>query len=203
MNSRKGSTILILMLVAGTIAWFWHDGKLPFLRGKSFGLNVLPSDLSGLSQKTGQLVQDFQNKGGAVLKDVFKTVTEKPKDIAINVVNEAKKGATESFKQQVAETLGIATAGPASIGESAVKNVAIVRPVNQGLSLSIEADAGAIKYSLNWGDGVVESGGLEAKQQKKIDHVWQQAGDYQVKVEIIENSSGQKKNFTFPIKILK
>ncbi len=203
MTSRRGSTILVLFLVAGTIAWFWYDGQLPLLKGKSFSLNVLPSDLSGFSEKTGKMVKNIQTRGSAALKDVFKTVTEKPKDIAVNVVNDAKQSAAESFKQQVAETLGIATVGSGGAGASVIKGVAIVRLVNQSLSLSIEADENSIKYRVNWGDGVVDSGSLGSKQQNKVDHVWHQAGDYSVNVEIVDEKDDQKKSFAFPIKILK
>lgn len=199
MTSRRGSTIFFLLVVAGAIIYFWYDGKLPFFQGKSFNLNILPSDLSSFTQKTGNIVKDIKNRGNAAVKDVIKIAAEKPKEIAGNVINDAKKSVADSFKKQIAETLGIISGADAV----PIKNVAIVRQVSQGLSLSIESDEVGIKYSVNWGDGTVVGGVLDLKQQKNLDHNWKEAGDYSVTVETEGVKDGQKKTFVFPLKILR
>ena len=191
-------------MVAGTIVYFWYDGKLPFLKGKSFSLmNITPTDLSSLARKTENLVKNLKSKTDLTAKNVLKTVAEKPKEIASNVVNDAKKSAVESFKNQVAEVVGITPAGSVVAENSAVKNIAIVRPVSQGLSLLVESNEENIKYSIDWGDGEKTAGDMVPKQQKTLDHIWKSAGDYSVQIEIENQKDKQKKSFVFPMKILK
>lgn len=200
MNSRRGGIILFLIIVAGTIIYFWYDGQLPFLKSKSFNLNVLPGDLSNFAQKTSDFVKNIKIKGDLTAKNVFKKVAETPKEIAANVLNETKKSAVETFKNQVAESLGIATVANSN---NSAKNVAIVRPVSQGLSLFIESADDGIKYLLDWGDGEKTEGVLEPKQQRTLEHIWKAMGDYLVQVEIETQKDKQKKIFIFPVKILK
>lgn len=197
--NRYWTFFVILALVGGVIAWFWYGGDLSLIKGKNFSFNkVFPENLADLAEKADSLIKNIKTKSDASTKQFFNDITETPKDLASNIVSDVKTSVTENIKNQIAQTFGIGTAG-----QSISKNIAIVRPINQGISLFIESDQDEIKYTIKWGDGESSFGSLEPKKQKTIDHIWQSSGDYSISVDIENIKDKEQKNFIFPVKIVK
>lgn len=191
--------IFFVVLVGGGIAWFWQGGDLSLLKGKSFSFSkVLPNNFADFAAKTNELLRDFKEKSDVSGKEFLSKVTDVPKDLATNIMTDVKKSVTENIKGQIAQTFGISTSG-----EVLSKNIAIVRPISQGIALFIESDNEEVKYMIRWGDGESTSGLLGSKQQKTLDHIWQFAGDYSISVDIENTKDQQKRNFIFPVKIVK
>ena len=199
--SRYWTFFVILVLVGGVIAWFWYGGESSLMKGRVLSFNkIFPDDLVGLVEKADNLIKNIKTKSDASTKQFFSDIVEKPKDLASNIVSDVKTSVAENVKNQIAQALGIGATGQ---GQNFSKNIAIVRPISQGIALFIESDNEGIKYTIKWGDGESSFGQLEPKQQKTLDHIWQSSGDYSISVDIENIKDKQQRNFIFPVKIVK
>ena len=194
--------LIVLAAVGGGIYYFWNNGFDVKTVEKFFTTNELPSGVSDFFKKTPTGVKTFADKSQSFIKSGIDLLTEKPKEAATNVFNDVAKTATESVKKEAAQFLGLSPTSTAPTTIAIPSNISIVRPVRQNLSLLMDTDKEDISYVIDWGDKQTTRGSLIKKESKIIDHLWSEAGEYTVAVDIIGKDTG-KKTFAFPVTIQK
>ncbi len=204
-RSKKGSGwllyLIVLILVGGGIYYAWN-GSFDLQKTKKILDNgAISSGISSAFEKTPEKAKAFKEKADGIIKSTIDFIVEKPKEITTNFFNDVKNTAIESARKEAAKVLGPATLGGG--GTPAPSNISIVRPAKQSLSLLIDTDASEdIAYVIDWGDSRADKGLVAQKGSKIVDHIWNESGDYVVKVDIEGKNTG-KKSFSFPITILK
>ncbi len=213
-SSRKGASwllyLIVLAVVGGGIYYAWNNA-FDFTKAKKFFDNQeISSGISGVLGKTPEKVKSWKEKMDTAIKSTVAFLTEKPKEAAVNFVQDVKDSALESARKEATKVLGlpkaiVAGSPQAGGGQNAgdiPSNISIVRSVRQNLSVLIDADNEDSTYAIDWGDGKTDKGSVLQKGSKTIDHLWIETGDYIVKVDV-EGKAAGKKTFSFPITIAK
>ena len=188
-------TLLLLLAVGAGIVWFWD---IDLVAGKNWFLkkDKAAPELADLIKNAPGLLKSLKLGSQDIAKDVFDLATKKPTEIAGDVAKDVGRAAADSFKGNVADVLGLVVPGR-------INNVAIVRPLNQPLSLIFETQQESLQFKINWGDGQNEEGSLAKKEQKIVEHLWREVGEYLVSVEIILEKDKSVKAASFPVRVIK
>ncbi|KKW11831.1 MAG: hypothetical protein UY51_C0005G0072 [Candidatus Jorgensenbacteria bacterium GW2011_GWB1_49_9] len=184
--------------------------------------------LGGLVYGVYWLYGSWWSSGGAnkTLTKAGQVLDQTTKAAASDLFSDLTRKTTDYLKTGTAELIAAAGQGLVNLGNNLENGPATpvqklaganngLLPVASGPAFSVPPPTAAIiaavntplvfavnlgsSYKVDWGDGQVASGTLPSATTKLLSHAWSAAGDYTVKLDVLE--SGADNYFAFPVRI--
>ncbi len=192
--------IVIIFIILGAGVWWF--GLFDKINSFSFNnLNTLEKiDIDKVTEKINE-----PNVVKNDIESIIDKVSEFPKKIAANTIEQFKSSLASSVKTEVGQAidslqknLGLRISG--TVNEKPF-TISLSGGVGKPIYFLINGSSGGGgAYVIDWGDGEQSTGKVENNEKKIIDHVWRITNIYLVNA-LISNNNNEAQRFSFPIDI--
>lgn len=189
------------VLYGGFVAYvhWWGSGSGELAKTAS-------SVVKTVETKTPQVAESVKNSAGEYAGKVVTEAAQSAGDFLKQKVADALSLAAQTALDSARSLLGSPVAPEAASGTSPAPQgsaffvppppATIIAKVGTPLSFSINSGT---HYTIDWGDGKFEDGGIASSSVEFLNHSWTAAGDYTVKITVTAPDTTHA--YTFPVRV--